>query len=699
MAIGTVTVDLLAKTGSFETDMQRAAKIAEASSKQIAKSAEAAGLAIGVALTAAGTAAIAMANSSIDALAKLDDMTQKTGSSVEQLSKIQQTAGAFGQSFEEVDSAISKLAKGMATVDSETNKTNKALAALGLSARDATGAMQDPAKLFTDIAKKLQDYQDGASKAALMTDLFGKAGANLLPFMNDLAENVDKFTGATAESAAQAAHFQDQLGLARQQTASLAQSITADLLPAMNRFLETMAVVKQTSIIGWLTTSGDEMDNAGKRINDINRELANLQQQRADFDKANPLAKMFSAEDAKILDVQIAALQKQKVFLQGIQQMQALSGGKLAPDQTERQGTPGVLDYTTGNPPKEAAARKTQYEKDLEAAQKLIETLKTQVVTFGEGEAAAVNYRLAMQGLPAPIIATATALQQQLSDMKLAKQVTDDMMAEQERRDEIQQQGFQKTMEALYTNEQSENALHNQRVSDLKAYGDKYIEQQTLVNGMIEQENQRHNIAMQTMQAGYQLQAIQSTSQTFDTLYQIFVNAGKEQTAAARAIFIAQKALAVAEILINTELGAAKAVGQFGPFGIPLATVIKAMGYAQAGLVAGMAIAGQREQGGPVQRGSAYIVGEAGREMFVPNTNGTIIPNHVLEGGGSGKEHITIVNNTRGRIDSVQTRQLSATERAIIIDEAVGAAASDMSNPNGRMSRALNRNYATQRSR
>ena len=32
-------------------------------------------------------------------------------------------------------------------------------------------------------------------------------------------------------------------------------------------------------------------------------------------------------------------------------------------------------------------------------------------------------------------------------------------------------------------------------------------------------------------------------------------------------------------------------------------------------------------QGGPVQEGQPYVVGEDGPEMFVPNQSGTIVPN------------------------------------------------------------------------
>lgn len=45
---------------------------------------------------------------------------------------------------------------------------------------------------------------------------------------------------------------------------------------------------------------------------------------------------------------------------------------------------------------------------------------------------------------------------------------------------------------------------------------------------------------------------------------------------------------------------------------------------------------GARASGGPVGAGTPYLVGEQGRELFVPNMNGTIVPNSRLSGlGGS----------------------------------------------------------------
>jgi hypothetical protein len=59
---------------------------------------------------------------------------------------------------------------------------------------------------------------------------------------------------------------------------------------------------------------------------------------------------------------------------------------------------------------------------------------------------------------------------------------------------------------------------------------------------------------------------------------------------------------------------------------------------------------GGRANGGPVSRGTSYVVGERGPELFVPNTSGKIIPNGGSSGGGS-----TINLTVNGAIDAEGT--------------------------------------------
>jgi hypothetical protein len=63
--------------------------------------------------------------------------------------------------------------------------------------------------------------------------------------------------------------------------------------------------------------------------------------------------------------------------------------------------------------------------------------------------------------------------------------------------------------------------------------------------------------------------------------------------------------------------------------------------------VVGDLFGGGRAAGGPVKAGTSYVVGERGAEMFVPKTDGVIIPNNKMGGG-----NVTNLNiNVTGALD------------------------------------------------
>jgi phage-related minor tail protein len=72
-----------------------------------------------------------------------------------------------------------------------------------------------------------------------------------------------------------------------------------------------------------------------------------------------------------------------------------------------------------------------------------------------------------------------------------------------------------------------------------------------------------------------------------------------------------------------------------------------------------------RAAGGPVSAGSAYLVGEQGPEVFMPNTSGSIIPN----GKGVG---VSIIQNisvgssvSRGEVMTAMSVAKEAAKREI----------------------------------
>ena len=229
MLAGALEIQIYAQLARLSQDLNQAKGMVANTMAGIERAAASAKMALGAVGAGLSLAALAgQVKQAVDQLAKLDDMAQKTGSSVENLSRLSKVAAMTGQEFGAVDAALIKLSKGMATVDSETNKVNNALRAIGVSAKDSAGKLRDPSQVMVDISTNLQKYQDGANKAALVNDLFGKSGAELLPYLNDINEHVHNFGGESAASAASATKLLDMLGLMRVRAGELFSSFAVD---------------------------------------------------------------------------------------------------------------------------------------------------------------------------------------------------------------------------------------------------------------------------------------------------------------------------------------------------------------------------------------------------------------------------------------------------------------------------------------
>lgn len=225
---------------------------------------------------------------------------------------------------------------------------------------------------------------------------------------------------------------------------------------------------------------------------------------------------------------------------------------------------------------------------------------------------------------------------------------------------------------SLMTASNKEDKDYKHRTSVLLAFRDAQLQNAVEGNRLLEQENKRHADAIYKMQSENDLQALSQAASVGDQMLQLLKQGGEEKTALYKTLFIADKAIAIAQILINTEVGAAKALG-LGPFGIPMSTIIRTLGYASAGIVAATAIAGAREKGGPVWSGASFLVGEKGPEIFTPSTNGTIIPNdQISRSGGSGDVTINLIEDKTRAGQTQERNNNSVREVDVFVADIMG---------------------------
>ncbi len=93
---------------------------------------------------------------------------------------------------------------------------------------------------------------------------------------------------------------------------------------------------------------------------------------------------------------------------------------------------------------------------------------------------------------------------------------------------------------------------------------------------------------------------------------------------------------------------------------------------------------GTRARGGPVTAGRPYLVGEKGPELMIPGTNGNIVPNNALGGGG-----VTVVQNINVTTGVQQTVRAEIANLLPQISNAAKSAVADARMRGGGFSKAM----------
>ena len=200
-------------------------------------------LAIG---TAAATGLIAAAVA-FDRLVKsagdFQDLAEKTGDTAENIASLSVAAATAGTQMDTIVSASNKLTKALSDQDEESGAAGAAIRALGLDF-DKFKQMA-PADRIEAIGKAMAGFKDGSEKSAVAMALFGKAGAELLPFLKEIGAEGGRQVILTQTQIEQADEYADKQARMRQEMTLTAQSIAAELLPAVSDYTAAIAAMAE----------------------------------------------------------------------------------------------------------------------------------------------------------------------------------------------------------------------------------------------------------------------------------------------------------------------------------------------------------------------------------------------------------------------------------------------------------------------
>lgn len=272
-SLGTLIVDLVAKTGQFESDLGRAERIAKRRAANIDKALRGFGResAKGAAITV--TAVAALSKRSINLADDMSKLAQRTDISTESLSGIKLAADLGGSSMDGFARSVAALSRNMLTAAQGTKEQAEVFKALGIELLDTDGKLRSTESVVRDVADIFATLPDGTTKAALAMRLFGKSGSEIIPLLNGGSKGLDEFqaraerlglviSGQTAKAAEE---FNDNLEVLGLFATAVGNSISKDLLPSLVAVTGQMTAAQEQS---------SAFDSIGKGIADTMRGVA-----------------------------------------------------------------------------------------------------------------------------------------------------------------------------------------------------------------------------------------------------------------------------------------------------------------------------------------------------------------------------------------------------------------------------------------
>lgn len=247
MPIATLSIDIEARLARLEEGMDRAARINQKAAQDIEQRWAAAGSALKAAvapLLAAFSADVLrrFVVENARAVDSLNDISDATGATVENISALQDVAQRTGTDIATVETALIKLNQALAGAKPGSD-VERALTAIGLSAKQLKA--DDPAEALRKVAVALSGFADDGKKARLVQELFGKSLKDVAPLLKDLSQQSSLHASITRQQADEAERFVHALGEFDNAATRARQALVGTLLPGITEFIKQINAARE----------------------------------------------------------------------------------------------------------------------------------------------------------------------------------------------------------------------------------------------------------------------------------------------------------------------------------------------------------------------------------------------------------------------------------------------------------------------
>ncbi len=186
-------------------------------------------------LIISGGAFVGLVKGAIDSADAFGKMSDQTGIAANTLQAYVNAGKLAGVSQETIDKGLRRLAQSMREADQGVATYKDSFDSLGISVRGTDGTFKTSEQVLGEVADKFATMENGATKAAIAMEIFGRSGASLINLLNGGAASLEEFNYEVSENFAQNAEFfNDQIAVLAIQFDGFRKQLADALLPALN---------------------------------------------------------------------------------------------------------------------------------------------------------------------------------------------------------------------------------------------------------------------------------------------------------------------------------------------------------------------------------------------------------------------------------------------------------------------------------
>ena len=172
---------------------------------------------------------------------EIGKVAQKTGVATEAISGLKYAAELSDVSLEQLTTGLQMFSSYIGKVTEGNKDAVDTFNRLGISVTDVNGELKPTEQLFSDVAESISKLKDNANKIDLVKDIFGKAGPQLLPLLNQGAEGIRAIQREA-----------ERLGLIIKPEQAAAAEAFNDNITRINQSIRGILTTVATPFIQWL---------------------------------------------------------------------------------------------------------------------------------------------------------------------------------------------------------------------------------------------------------------------------------------------------------------------------------------------------------------------------------------------------------------------------------------------------------------